>query len=128
MSGAKGSRTERELLHMFLEISWGAIRIAGSGKTESAPDLIAGHPGKLLVIECKSSKKPAIYINKEEILNVMAYSNKFGGEPWYAFRFNHMPWKFVPAHTLLANNKVTPEFGISFEILILKDKKTMEQL
>jgi Holliday junction resolvase len=126
MSGQKGSRTERELLHMFIESGWGAIRIAGSGKTENAPDLIAGHPGKLLVIECKSSGKPAIYVNREEVMNVIDYANKFGGEPWYAFRFDRCPWKFVPAQSLLAINKATPGAGIDFDVVILKHKKTCE--
>ena len=126
MSGQKGSRTERELLHMFIDAGWGGIRIAGSGKTENAPDIIAGHPGKLLVIECKSSKKPAIYVNHEEVLNVIEYANKFGGEPWYAFRFNRLPWKFVPAHSMLACNKAVPDSGIEFGVLILKHQKTMQ--
>lgn len=125
MSGQKGSRTERELLHKFIEAGWGAIRIAGSGKTENAPDILAGHPGKLLVIECKSSKKPAIYVNREEVLNVIEYANQFGGEPWYAFRFNNCPWKFVPAQSMLACNKAVRESGVEFGIVILKHQKTM---
>lgn len=124
-SGRKGSNAERELLRMFLEASWGSIRIAGSGHTANAPDLIAGHPGKLLVIECKSSKKPAIYVNSQEVLNVLEYANKFGGEPWYAFRFDRMPWRFIPAHELLSCSKAVPDSGIKFDMLILKDRKTM---
>ena len=125
LAGRKGSNAERELLKMFLDANWGSRRIAGSGHMENAPDILAGHPGKLLSIECKSSKKPAIYVNSQEVLNVLEYANKFGGEPWYAFRFNHKPWVFVPAHELLQNNKAVPESGIKFEMLILKDRKTM---
>ena len=125
VTSRKGSNAERELLKMFHDSGWGAIRIAGSGHTANAPDLIAGHPGKLLIIECKSSKKPAVYVKTDEILKVIEYANKFGGEPWYAFRFNRMPWKFMPAHSLLGNTKMIPDSGIKFEILILKDKKTM---
>jgi holliday junction resolvase Hjr len=123
--GRKGSNSERELLKMFVEVGWACIRIAGSGKMESAPDLVAGHPGKLLVIECKSSGKPALYIDNLEILDTIEYANKFGGEPWYAFRFDRTEWHFIPAHSLLGSNKVIPESGIKFDMLILKDRKTM---
>ena len=125
-SSRKGSNSERELVKMFLDVGWQALRIAGSGRMNLAPDLLAGHPGKLLVIECKSSKKPAIYVNHEEVLNVIEYANKFGGEPWYAFRFNRFAWKFVPAQSMLACNKAVPDAGIEFGVLILKHQKTMQ--
>ena len=76
ITSRKGSNAERELLKMFLESNWGAIRIAGSGHTANAPDILAGHPGKLLVIECKSSKQPAIYVKQQEVMHVIEYANK----------------------------------------------------
>ena len=121
----KGANAERKLLKRFLAIDWGGVRIAGSGKMNKAPDLILGHPGRLFIVECKTSRKSAVYIDRQEILNVIDYANKFGGEPWYAVRFTRMPWKFIPATTLLADNKVTPDFGIEFDMFVLKDRKTM---
>ena len=55
----KGSRVERELIKLFTENSWRAIRVAGSGIGEDSPcDLIAAKRGKKAhVIEVKSSKK-----------------------------------------------------------------------
>ena len=114
----KGANSERELVKIFKGLKWGCVRIAGSGKMDKAPDIIAGTKGRLLIIECKSSKKDFIYVKTEEVLGVIDYAEKFGGEPWYAFRFNHHPWKFVPAHTLLKFNKVTPQTGLYFEDLI----------
>lgn len=111
----KGARTERELVQMLKEANFGAIRIAGSGKMDNAPDILAGKPGRLLIIECKSSKKPCIYVSAAEVRNVISYAHKFGGEPWYAFRFNHKPWKFVPAADLTNNTKASPDSGITFE-------------
>jgi len=122
---AKGANAERQLLKKFLEMNWGGIRIAGSGQMQNAPDLLVGHPGRLFLIECKTCKKDARYLDRQEILNVIDYANKFGGEPWYAVKFNRLSWKFIPATTLLADNKITPEFGILFENFILKDRKTM---
>ncbi len=121
----KGANMERELVKMFKEIGWGAIRISGSGKMDKAPDIIAGRPRQLLIIECKSSKKEVIYIKSEEILNVISYAAKFGGEPWYGIRFNNTPWRFIPAQELLSNTKVTRGQGIDFEMLTLKDRKTI---
>lgn len=116
---------ERELVKMFLDSGWQALRIAGSGKMNLAPDVLAGRPGQLLIIECKSTKKKALYIDKTEILNVINYAAKIGGEPWYGARFDRMDWKFVPAQNLLENHKISPEQGIDFEMLKLKDKKTI---
>jgi Holliday junction resolvase len=110
----KGARTERELVQMLKKANFGAIRIAGSGKMDNAPDILAGEPDRLLIIECKSSKKSRIYVSAVEVKNVISYAQKFGGEPWYAFRFNHKEWKFVPASELLNNTKVSPDSGITF--------------
>ena len=121
----KGANMERELLKKFLEIGWGATRVAGSGKTKNAPDIIAGRPRQLLIIECKSSKKDVIYLKKEEVLNVISYAAKFGGEPWYGVRFNNHPWRFIPAHELIENPKIVKGQGIDFEMLTLKDRKTI---
>ena len=42
---AKGSRSERELVHMFNSTGiWSAVRIAGSGLTKDPnPDVLAGN-------------------------------------------------------------------------------------
>ena len=121
----KGANMERELVKMFLDSGWQALRIAGSGKMNLAPDIIAGRPGQLLIIECKSTKKKALYIDSREIVNVINYAAKFGGEPWYGARFDRMDWKFIPAQDLLDNHKIVPEQGIDFEMIKLKEKKTI---
>jgi Holliday junction resolvase len=126
-SSRKGSNSERELVKLFLGLGWQALRIAGSGKMNLAPDILAGNKGRLLVIECKSSKKPAIYIDHEETGNVIGYAEKFGGEPWYGFRFNYCDWKFIEAKTVLTKKKILPCEGISFKGLtsdIISNSKT----
>lgn len=117
-SSSKGSNSERELVKLFLSQGWQALRIAGSGKMNFAPDIIAGTKGRLLVIECKSSKKQAIYIDKEEAKNLLNYAEKLGGEPWYGFRFNRCGWYFLKANIVLQKNKVLPTEGISFKELL----------
>ena len=44
---AKGANIERELVKIFTEKSWRAVRVAGSGIGEDSPcDIIAGKSGK----------------------------------------------------------------------------------
>ena len=121
----KGANAERELVKMFLDIGWQSLRIAGSGQMDNAPDVLAGRPRQLFVIECKSTSKEQIYLKKEEVLNVLEFGAKLGAEPWYGFRFNYCEWKFIPAQELLQNTKIEKNQGIDFEKLVLKHKKTM---
>ena len=94
---AKGSRVERELIKLFTEKNWRAVRVAGSGVGEDSPcDLLAGKVGKRpFTIEVKSSKKNIIYIKKEQINDFIMFSNIIGLTPVIALRFNHQGWLFL---------------------------------
>ena len=98
---AKGSRVERELISLFTENAWRAVRVAGSGIGEDSPcDLIAAKKGKKAhAIEVKSSKKSAIYITKQQIEDFLLFSNIIGLKPILALRFNREGWLFLdPKH------------------------------
>ena len=77
---AKGSRNERELLKIFTEQGWRAVRVAGSGVGEDSPcDLIASKIGKkAFTIEVKSTKNSAVYISKNQIEDFILFSNIIG--------------------------------------------------
>ena len=94
---AKGSRVERELIQLFTEQSWRAVRVAGSGVGEDSPcDLLAAKLGKrAYVIEVKSSKKTSIYITKQQIEDFILFSNMIGLNPVIALRFNYEGWLFI---------------------------------
>jgi Holliday junction resolvase len=93
---AKGSKVERELFQMFIENSWRAVRVAGSGTMENADcDIIAGKKGKKYCIEVKSTKKPFKYISKSQINNFIVFSEIFGLKPVLALRFNKQGWYFI---------------------------------
>ena len=65
---AKGTKGERELVKMFNEAGWAAIRIAGSGSSQyPSPDLLAGNAIRRLAIECKVTKENKKYFQKSEI-------------------------------------------------------------
>lgn len=99
---AKGSKAERELLDIFTQNGWRAIRVAGSGVNENSHcDLIAGKVGrKGYTIEAKSSKKSSIYITKEQIENFVVFSNILGLAPVIAVRFNYEGWIFLSPEQL----------------------------
>ncbi|MAG38370.1 hypothetical protein CMI45_03225 [Candidatus Pacearchaeota archaeon] len=94
---AKGSKAERELVKLFTEHGWRAVRVAGSGIGEDSPcDLIAGKTNrKAFTIEAKSSKKSIIYIKKSQIEDFITFSYVLGLKPVIAARFNYEGWLFI---------------------------------
>ena len=128
----KGSRTERELFHMFWNAKgWSCLRVAGSGSTTlPASDLLAGNGSRILAIECKSGKGRRD-IKKEQVEELKIFSKLFGAESWIAVRFNNMSWYFLQIAQLglskgnnyFINPKIAQKKGISFEELIGKYKQ-----
>lgn len=120
---AKGSKAERELLGIFTENGWRAVRAAGSGVNDNSPcDLIAAKVGrKGYTIEAKSSKKTAIYITKEQIEDFVLFSSILGLNPVIALRFNYEGWIFLNPSQLqdsgknwVAHLKRAKEVGMKF--------------
>ena len=104
---AKGSRVERELIQIFTENSWRAVRVAGSGVNDDSPcDLLAAKLGKKgHTIEVKSSKKNSIYITKSQIEDFVLFSNIIGLSPVIALRFNYEGWLFISPDMLEDSGK-----------------------
>ncbi len=94
---SKGSKAERELVKMFTEHGWRAVRVAGSGVNDDSPcDLIVGKlMRKGFAIEAKSSKKNRIYISKKQIEDFILFSNLIGLKYAIAVRFNREGWLFL---------------------------------
>ena len=104
---AKGSKAERELLQIFTDNGWRAVRVAGSGVNDNSPcDLIAAKIGrKGHTIECKSSKKSSIYISKQQIEDFIVFSSSLGLSPIIALRFNREGWLFIKPDQLEDSGK-----------------------
>ena len=104
---AKGSKAERELLSLFTENGWRALRVAGSGVNDNSPcDLIAAKVGKKgYTIEAKSSKKQSFYITKAQIEDFITYSHILGLQPVIALRFNREGWFFINPEQLEDSGK-----------------------
>jgi len=102
----KGANAERELYQMFIDNSWRAVRVAGSGVMDNTScDLIAGKPGKKYCIEVKASKKPVKYITKKQVEEFMIFSQMFGLKPIIAVRFNREGWFFINPKNLEDSGK-----------------------
>ena len=119
---AKGSRAERELIKLFTENCWRAVRVAGSGvNDDSQCDLIVGKAGKEgFTIEAKSSKKSTIYISKQQIEDFILFSKIIGLKPVIALRFNYQGWLFIEPHYLKDTGKY---WAVSLEIAHEKGKR-----
>lgn len=92
----KGSKAERELLHLFWAKGFACIRSAGSGSMKyPGPDLIASNKVRTLAIECKSTKKDKKYLDKYDVEQLKEFCDSFGAEPWFAVRFARMNWLFL---------------------------------
>lgn len=132
MGKVKGSRAERELMHLFYSTGkFMPCRIAGSGSTPlPAPDLVVGGMNRVLAIECKSGKGRRD-INAKQIEELKLFSKVFGAEPILGVRFDNMPWYFLKLENIgktsgknyFVDEKLVLEKGIVFEELIGKFKQ-----
>lgn len=122
---AKGSAAERDLIHLFWEKGWAAIRVAGSGSNAyPSPDIIASNNLRKIAIEVKATSGDAQYITKEQIGQLQEFSQRFGAEPWVGVRFDNRGWYFVSLEELretsaafvLDYDKAT-SLGMSFDDL-----------
>jgi len=93
---SRGISAERELLHMFWDRGWAAMRSPGSGSSSHpSPDIIAGTQTRKLAIECKLTTEKRKYIKNEEIDQLYEFSKIFGSESWLAIRFPRENWLFL---------------------------------
>ena len=93
---SKGISGERELIHLFWENGWAAIRVAGSGSMQfPSPDLLVGNRIRKLAIECKVTKEEKKYFSMDEIKQIKNFSEYFGCEPWIAVKFLRFGWYFI---------------------------------
>jgi len=119
MSGkSKGSRTERELLHMFWDTKYYCLRVAGSGSMPlPCPDLLAGKNKRALAVECKSGKATR-YISKEQVRELVQFAKGFGAEPWVAIRFDGMEWRFLQPKQL--KGKTNKHYALTKDLAFTK--------
>ena len=102
----KGSRFERELLNLFWDNGFAAVRVAGSGSSSyPSPDLVVGNGKKFYALEVKMRKELPLYINGERLRELVMFSNLFGAKPLIAFKLPRKRWKFFTISDLIETEK-----------------------
>ena len=110
----KGSNAERELIHLFWNSNWAAMRAAGSGSTRfPSPDILAGNNVRKLGIECKATKGIRQYLTKKEVDELRQFCAMFGAEPWIGVKFNNLDWYFMNPEDL---EETENSYSISIEL------------
>lgn len=95
---AKGANAERELIEMFWNNGYAAMRAAGSGVSRfPSVDVIAGNGQKIFAIESKAIKSGYVYLERDEIVKLLTFAQKFGARAYVAVRFGKNDWSFLPA-------------------------------
>ena len=125
-SKGKGTRYERELIHMFYDSDFSVVRSAGSGSTPlPSPDIIVSNSRNIFAIECKAVNSRRKYFSQREINELKAFSEKFGAIPLIAIRFDRIGWFFVNLENLgfsKTNYYISLELaqkkGVKFEEII----------
>jgi len=125
---SKGINAERELVHLFQQNEWSAVRIAGSGSSKyPSPDVLASNNQRKVAIECKTLKRGKKYLTEIEIGQLREFSFKFGTESWIGMKFKGQPWYFLNLEDLEKTGKnlaisveLARKKGLNFEELIEK--------
>ena len=121
---AKGTKGERDLIKLFNESGWSAIRSAGSGsQVYPSPDLLVGNAIRRLAIECKVTKDKKKYFQPAEIEQLRTFSQNFGAESWIGVKFPQESWYFLILEDLQCTGT---SYGISLELAKLRGLKIEE--
>ena len=89
----KGYKAEWELFHLLWEKGFAVARVAGSGSSSMpACDLIAGNKKEKLAIEVKASRDEKKYIPKQQIQELIKFSEIFGLKPVVFVKFFRSGW------------------------------------
>ena len=97
----KGTRAERELLHLFWQAGWACTRAAGSGNVRlPSPDLLASNGSMALALECKSIAGSQKSFPAAEIADLEEFSSRFGARAFVGVRFDRSGWFFLPTTAL----------------------------
>ncbi len=92
----KGYRFERELVHMLWRRGFAAIRAPASGSIGyPVPDIVAGNGRRYVAIEVKMRSNLPVYVSKEEVDELIRFSEIFGAEPFLAVRIAKVGWRFL---------------------------------
>jgi len=102
---AKGARSERELIALFLEKGYSVVRAAGSGVSGGCPDLFAFRRGSNYAFECKAWKAGRIAIDKQNFKALRAWEDNSGITIMLAWKMDRLGWRFMYLSELAENDQ-----------------------
>ncbi|MHA1278679.1 MAG: Holliday junction resolvase Hjc [Candidatus Helarchaeota archaeon] len=99
MTKKYGITAERQLVKLFWEHEFGALRVPASGagaKSYPKPDIIAGNGKNFYAFEVKTTNTEKIYLRNDEVQELVDFSETFGCIPYVAVKFKKKSreWKF----------------------------------
>jgi len=102
---SRGCNYERQLVDLLHDAGFAAVRVAGSGAMPlPCPDIVACRRGRILAIECKTTRKNQVYISHDQMDDLNQYSRVAGARPFVAVRFPHQQWSFFPPSAIPKTN------------------------
>jgi Holliday junction resolvase len=92
----KGDRRERELVNELDDAGFAVMRAPASGSAteRELPDVLAGDGEDFYAVEAKSSSGDPIYLDGQEIENLVYFARNFGAKPRVGVRFDREDWYF----------------------------------
>ncbi|MDR2830003.1 MAG: Holliday junction resolvase [Methanobrevibacter sp.] len=134
----KGSKEERDLVHIFWDKGFAAMRAPASGGATKRPlpDVLAGNSKKYLAIEVKTTTKDLIYIDSSQINGLYEFCKIFGAEPYLGVKFKQTKWLFLNIETITktrsknykVNKNLALEKGLDIDEIIGKDRQVKLKL
>jgi len=82
-----GIAFEREIIDFFWNKNGAAIRVAGSGAIRKPSCDIIAKLNEIYAIEAKKTREDYIYLDKEQIQNLIIFADKMGFEPIIIVKF-----------------------------------------
>jgi Holliday junction resolvase len=111
---AKGANFEREIVADLWSHGWASMRAAGSGTTSyPVPDVIGAKNGRLVLIECKTTKSDRLSL-KKNILALEEFRKLSGGEAYITIKFYKKPARFYNIKPIIEKNKYTITINDTF--------------
>jgi len=102
----KGTKFERELIHILWKNGFAAIRAAGSGVTSyPCPDVLASNGKIVLAFEVKARVNLPLYLTEQKVKELVMFSNLFGAKPYIALRLSRRGWRFIDVSRLIKTPK-----------------------
>jgi len=101
----KGARAERELIKIFSDAGFVAIRSAGSGISSESPDLLVFKKGKQYAFECKAWNKDYLSIEKIKFKMLVNWAEKTGITTLIGWKMPYDGWYFIYPQELSISEK-----------------------